>query len=92
MTRACRDTCKERRRTLRTSKAAAGLSPWLDPAHSFDASAGGVAMDLAQVFLFIVGWIFVGAWGMVLAAASVIAFGRDILQTAQRATAEKERS
>jgi hypothetical protein len=48
-------------------------------------------MDLAQVFIFAVGWIFFAAWGMVLAAVSVIAFGRDILPIAQRASVEKER-
>ena len=36
-------------------------------------------MDMAQVFIFDAGWIFFAAWGMVLAAVSVIAFGRDIL-------------
>jgi hypothetical protein len=48
-------------------------------------------MDLAQVFIFEVGWVFFAAWGMVLAAVSVIAFGRDILAVAQRASGEKER-
>ena len=47
-------------------------------------------MDLAQAFIFAVGWIFFAAWGMVLAAVSVIAFGRDILPTAQPVTVEKE--
>ncbi len=36
-------------------------------------------MDLAQVFIFDLGWILFAAWGMVLAAVGVIAFGRDIL-------------
>lgn len=36
-------------------------------------------MDIAQVFIFDLGWIFFIAWGTVLAAVSVIAFGRDIL-------------
>ncbi len=48
-------------------------------------------MDLAQVFIFVVGWVFFAAWGVVLAWVSVIAFGRDILPTAQHVTAEKER-
>jgi hypothetical protein len=47
-------------------------------------------MDLTQVFIFYVGWIFFAAWGMVLAAVSVIAFGRDILPMAQPATVENE--
>jgi hypothetical protein len=47
-------------------------------------------MDLAQVFIFVVGWVFFAAWGVVLAWVSVIAFGRDILSAAQNATVEKE--
>jgi hypothetical protein len=49
-------------------------------------------MDLAQVFISFVGWAFFAGWGMVLAAISIVAFGRDIIPTAQRATVEKERS
>jgi len=48
-------------------------------------------MDLAQVFIFVVGWVFFAAWGVVLAWVSVIAFGSDILSATQRATVEKER-
>ena len=48
-------------------------------------------MDLAQVIILEVGWVFFAAWGVVLAAVSVIAFGRDILAFGQRATDEKER-
>ena len=48
-------------------------------------------MDLAQVFIFAVGWIFFAAWGVVLAAVSVVAFGRDILPATQRANVENER-
>jgi hypothetical protein len=48
-------------------------------------------MDLAQVFISYAEWIFFTAWGMVLAAVSVVAFGRDILPMAQRAGAEKKR-
>ncbi|MFZ0198618.1 MAG: hypothetical protein WB523_22480 [Candidatus Sulfotelmatobacter sp.] len=36
-------------------------------------------MDLEQVFIFDLGWIFFAAWGLVLTAVSVIAFGRDIV-------------
>ena len=39
---------------------------------------GTMLMDLAQAFIFDVGWFFFAAWGMVLAAVSVIAFGRDM--------------
>lgn len=35
-------------------------------------------MELAQVFIFDLGWAFFAAWGTVLAAISVVAFGRDI--------------
>jgi hypothetical protein len=51
-----------------------------------------VAMDLAQVFIFELGWVFFAAWGMVLAALSIIAFGQDILPAAHRAAVEKNRS
>jgi len=36
-------------------------------------------MDLAQVFILDLGWVFFAAWGMVLAAVSVIVFGRDVI-------------
>jgi hypothetical protein len=41
-------------------------------------------MDMAQAFIFDAGWFFFAAWGMVLAALSVIAFGRDLLGIRQR--------
>jgi hypothetical protein len=47
-------------------------------------------MDKAQAFIFDLGWFFFAAWGMVLAAVSVITFRRDILSVAQRATGKKE--
>jgi hypothetical protein len=47
-------------------------------------------MDLAQAFIFYAGWFFFTAWGMVLAAVSAIAFGRDILPIVHRASVEKE--
>jgi len=49
-------------------------------------------MDMVPVFIFDVGWVFFAAWGMALAALSVVAFGRDILRGAQRATVEEKRS
>ena len=49
------------------------------------------AIDQAQVFIFDIGWAFFAAWGMVLAAVSVIAFGRDLLPLTQQATREQER-
>jgi hypothetical protein len=47
-------------------------------------------MDLAQAFILYAGWIFSVAWGTLLAAVSVIAFGRDILPSAEGASVEKE--
>jgi hypothetical protein len=47
-------------------------------------------MDTAQVFIFYAGWIFFTAWGMVLAAVSAIAFGRDIVPAARPARIEKD--
>jgi hypothetical protein len=49
-------------------------------------------MDMVQVLIFDVGWIFFAAWSMALAAFSIIAFGRDILRSEQSAAARKERS
>jgi len=49
-------------------------------------------MDMVQGFIFDVGWFFFAAWGMALAAVSVIVFGRDFLRGAQRATIRKKGS
>jgi hypothetical protein len=46
-------------------------------------------MDMAQVFVFDVGWAFFAAWGMVLAAVSVIAFGRDLFPFTQQSNRNK---
>jgi hypothetical protein len=46
-------------------------------------------MDLAQAFIFYAGWFFFTAWGMVLAAVSLIAFGRDILPIEYRERRER---
>jgi hypothetical protein len=43
-------------------------------------------MDLAQVFIFDLGWAFFAAWGTALAAVTVIAFGRDIVASSDRET------
>jgi hypothetical protein len=48
-------------------------------------------VDIAQVFIFVAGWVFFAAWGMVLAAISVIAFGKDILSEAHPTNVEKKR-
>jgi|HubBroStandDraft_4_1064222.scaffolds.fasta_scaffold01518_10 hypothetical protein len=48
-------------------------------------------MDMAQAIIFYAGWIFSIGWGALLAAVSVVAFGRDIVPRPQRATVEKER-
>jgi hypothetical protein len=34
-------------------------------------------MDLAQVFILDLGWVFLALWGMVLAAVCAIAFGGE---------------
>ena len=49
-------------------------------------------MDMVEVLIFDIGWIFFAAWGMALTVLSVIAFGRDILPAAQPAAGGKERS
>ncbi len=36
-------------------------------------------MEMSEVFVFDAGWIFFAAWGIVLAAVSVIAFGQDVV-------------
>jgi hypothetical protein len=48
-------------------------------------------MDMVQVFIFDAGWIFFAAWGMALAALSIIAFGRDIRAVAERPASERKR-
>ena len=35
-------------------------------------------MDLSLAYVFKASWIFFGAWGMVVMAVGVIAFGRDL--------------
>jgi len=47
-------------------------------------------MDMVPVFIFDAGWIFFAAWGMALAAFSIIAFGRDIRAFAARTAGERE--
>jgi hypothetical protein len=48
-------------------------------------------MDLAQVLIFYLGWMFFTAWGMVLAAVSAIAFGRDLFPSLLRSSREAKR-
>jgi hypothetical protein len=48
-------------------------------------------MDLDRVFIFELGWAFFAAWGMVLAAISVVAFGRDLVPSVQHQAHERER-
>jgi hypothetical protein len=40
-------------------------------------------MDLAQVFIFDIGWIFFTGWAMALAALSIVAFGRDLISPSE---------
>jgi hypothetical protein len=39
-------------------------------------------MDLPQVFIFDAGWVFFAAWGMVVTALCIFAFGRDVMASA----------
>jgi hypothetical protein len=39
-------------------------------------------MDLAETYILEFGFVFFAAWGVALAALSVIAFGRDIVSFA----------
>jgi hypothetical protein len=41
-------------------------------------------METAQAYLIEAGWIFFGAWGMVLLVLVVLAFGRDLLPSGKR--------
>jgi hypothetical protein len=49
-------------------------------------------MDMVPVFIFDAGWIFFAAWGMALAAVSVIAFGRDIRAVTERTAGKRKRT
>jgi hypothetical protein len=70
----------------------AGLAVSLTPRRFYQSiRPGASAMDMIQVFIIYAGWFFFTAWGMVLAAVSVVAFGRDLIPTAQSTTVEKER-
>jgi hypothetical protein len=46
-------------------------------------------VDLAQVFIFVAGWIFFAAWGLALVAVSVVAFGRELLFSTEEKPADK---
>jgi len=48
-------------------------------------------MDLAEVLIFDLGWIFFAAWAMVLAAVGAIAFGRESLSAFPQRGREPER-
>jgi hypothetical protein len=45
-------------------------------------------MEMAEVFIFDAGWLFFTAWGIVLAAVGIIAFGQDILEIGPRGSSE----
>jgi hypothetical protein len=47
-------------------------------------------MEMAEAFIFNAGWLFFVAWGLVLAAISVIAFGRDLLGAEPRQSGENK--
>jgi hypothetical protein len=42
-------------------------------------------VDLAQVFIFVAGWVFFAAWGLALVVVNVVAFGRDLLSSTEEA-------
>ncbi len=48
-------------------------------------------MDLAQNFIFDLGWIFFTAWGLVLLTLSVIAFRKDLLPATGQHAEQTER-
>lgn len=48
-------------------------------------------MEMAEVFIFDAGWLFFAAWGIVLAAVGIIAFGQDILEIDPRDYGENNR-
>jgi hypothetical protein len=48
-------------------------------------------MDMVPVFIFDAGWFFFAAWGMALAALSVIAFGRDIRAVGRAQKSQRNR-
>jgi hypothetical protein len=45
-------------------------------------------MEVTETILLDAGWFFFAAWGMVLMAVSVVAFGRDLLGIADPADQE----
>jgi hypothetical protein len=47
-------------------------------------------MDMVQVFILDLGWLFFIAWGMVLATVGAIAFGRDLFPSSSRPPYEPE--
>jgi hypothetical protein len=71
-----------------TRGAGSDLSP---VSRGFFAHAEGTVMDLAEVLIFDLGWIFFAAWGMVLAAVGAIAFGRDLFPPFPQRGREPER-
>jgi hypothetical protein len=48
-------------------------------------------MDSAQTFVFDLGWLFFAAWGTILTALGVLAFGHDIAAATHRQEGTKER-
>lgn len=46
-------------------------------------------MEMAEAFIFDAGWLFFVAWGVVLAAVSVMAFGQEIVSRAYSESDEK---
>lgn len=51
-------------------------------------------MDSGQMFVFDLGWLFFAAWGTILTALGVVAFGDDIVSATppQEGTEERRQS
>jgi hypothetical protein len=69
---------------------ARGIGSLPDPAHFSLLIPGVIVMDLAQILIFDLGWIFFAAWGVVLAAVTAIAFGADLFPSSLRTGREPE--
>jgi hypothetical protein len=49
-------------------------------------------MDVDHTLILDLGWIFFAAWGMILAAFTLIAFGGDLLPSRSRSASHPERN
>jgi hypothetical protein len=49
-------------------------------------------MDMAQVFIFDLGWVFFIAWGTILVVVSIVAFGRDVVAVSHQPESQNKNS